>query len=129
MRPAAETLADFVDISANIETLTAQNTKIDVGKEYPINCIAIDMHQAGLPFDHFPLTRQFVQRDSAMLFRRNHRWYLVEIAPELLKRSANLLIVQGRDRSLLDYLSLSILCIGRHPEHERAGIFLVFAHE
>jgi hypothetical protein len=52
--PAAETLADVVDISANIETLAAQNTKIDLGKDYSINCVAIDMHQARFPLDHFP---------------------------------------------------------------------------
>jgi len=86
-------IRDLVDISANIETLTAQNTKIDLGKDYSINCVAIDMHQAGLPFDHFPLTCQFVQRNSTMLFRRDHWRYLVKIPPELFKCSANLIFV------------------------------------
>src|SRR5947208_16255713 len=114
MRPAAETLADLVDISANIETLTAQNTKIDLGKNYSINCVAIDMHQARFPFDHFPLTCQFVQRNSTMFFRRDHRRYLVKIAPELFKRSANLIFVYRRNRSLLANFSLPNLAIGCH---------------
>ena len=64
-----------------------------------------------------------------MLFRRNHRRYLVKIAPELFKRSANLIFVQRGNRSLLDDFSLPILCIGRHAQHECSGVFLVFAHE
>src|SRR6267378_610659 len=116
-------------ISANIKALAAQNTKIDLRKEYSVNCVAIDMHQARLPLDHFSLACQFVQRDSTMLFRRNHRRYLVKIAPELFKCSANLVFVQRGNRSLLDYLSLPILCIGRHSENESSGVFLVFAHE
>src|SRR5437762_13119478 len=129
MRSAAESFAHFVDISANIETLTAQNAKIDLGKEYSINCVPVDMHQARLAFDHFSLTRQFVQLDSTMFFGRNHRWYLVEIAPELFKCGANLVFVQGRHGSLLDYLSLSILRIGCYPKHKCSGVLLVFAHE
>src|SRR5438552_17782715 len=101
MRPAAETLADLVDISANIETLTAQNTKIALGKNYSINCVAIDMHQARFPFDHFPLTCQFVQRNSTMFFRRDHRRCLVKIPPDPFKPSANSISVERMDRTPL----------------------------
>ena len=59
----------------------------------------------------------------------NHRRQLIKIAPELFKRSANLIFIQFGNRPLLNYFALSILGVGCHAEHKRSGVFFILAHE
>jgi len=80
-------------ISANIKTFATQDAKIDLGQPDSIDRVAIDMHKARLALDHFSLTRQFVQRDAAVLFRGDHRRHLIKIAPKFFECGANLVFV------------------------------------
>ena len=129
VRAATELLADVVDIGANIKTFAAHDAKIDFGKCDPVDRVAINVDQAWLALDHFSLARELVQRHAAMLFCGNHWRHLIEIAPELFKCGANAIFIDLRDRSLLNHLSLTILCVGRDAEHEFSDVLLIFAHE
>lgn len=129
MRAATELLADVMGIGANIKTFAAHDAKIDFGKADPVDRVAINVDQAWLALDHFSLARELVQRHAAMLFCGNHWRHLIEIAPELFKRGADAIFFELTDRPLLNHLSLTILRVGRYPEHECSDVFLVFAHE
>ena len=129
MGAAAEGLADVVDIRAYIKPFAAHDAEVDFGQGDPIDCVAIDVHQARLALDHFSLARELVKRHASVFFRGDHWRQLIKIAPELFKRSANLIFIQRGDRPLLNYLALSILRVGRHAEHKCASILFIFAHE
>src|SRR6266404_1457156 len=129
MRTASERFADVVNISANVKTFAANNAEIDFGKSDPIDRVAINMDEPWFPLDHFSLPRQFIKWDAAVFDGRNHGGHLVKIATKLFKGSANLIFIQRGNGPLIDHFSLSILCAGCDPEHERAGVFLVLAHE
>ena len=129
MRATTEGLANVVNISSNIETFTAQNTKVDFGQRDPIDCVPIDVHQARIALDYFSLASELVERHATVLFRRDHWRQLIKIAPELFKCCANLILIQRGDWPLLNHFALSILRVGRHAEHKRTGVLLVFAHQ
>src|SRR5213079_2095056 len=46
MCPAAKSLPDVMNISANIKSLAAENAKIDIGNRDSVDCVAIDVNQA-----------------------------------------------------------------------------------
>src|SRR4030095_7388022 len=118
-----------MSVSTNIETFAAQDAEIDLGRRNSIDRVAIDMHKARFPFDHFSLARQLVQWHAAMLFGGNHRRHLIKIAPEFFKYSTNLAFVQRRNWSLLDHFSLAILRISGDSKHKCSRVFFIFAHE
>src|SRR3989440_105875 len=117
MRAAAEGLSNVMYVRADIKPLAAQHAEVDFRQGDPVNAVAIDVHQPRLALDRFPLARELVKRNAAMLFRRDHRWQLIKIAAELFKYGANLIIIQRGDRPLLNHFALSILRVGGHAKH------------
>ena len=69
MRAATEFLTDVVNIRPNIKTLAAKDAEIDFGERDLINTVTIDMNQARLALDYFPLPCQFIKRHTAALNR------------------------------------------------------------
>ena len=116
-------------VGANVEPFATKNAEVDIGQCDAINAVAVDMNKARLALDDFSLPRKFVERDAAMLFRRDHRRHLVKIAPEFFEGRANVIVAQIGHRLCLDDRTLSILRVGRRPECKCADIFLVFAHQ
>src|SRR2546430_8048871 len=98
MRAAPKCLTDIVRISSNIESFAAEHTEVDVGQRYLIDAVAINMNETRLAFDHFSLTREFVERHAALLFRRDHRRHLVKIAAKLVESGANFFLAKLRHR-------------------------------
>src|SRR5438270_4610206 len=129
MRAAAEGLSNVMYVGADIKSLAAQHAAVDFRQDESVNAVAIDMHQPWLALDRFPLARELVKRNAAMLFRRDHRWQLIKIAAELFKYGANLIIIQRGDRPLLNHFALSILRVGGHAKHECTSVFFIFAHQ
>src|SRR6266699_7034794 len=129
MRAAPKRFADVMNISANVKTFAANNAEIDFGKSDPINRVVINMDEPRFAFDHFSLPGQFIKWDAAVFDGRNHGRHLVKIAAKLFKGGANLIFIQRGNGPLINHFSLSILSAGCHPEHERAGVLFVLAHE
>ena len=129
MPAATERFADVVNIGADIKAFAAQHGEIDFGQCDSVDRVAVDVHQAWLALHDFSLARQLIQRHAAVFFCRNHRRQLVEIAAELFERGPNLIFIQRRHWTLLDHFAFTVLCGGRHAEHERAHVFFVLAHE
>src|SRR5438128_8913415 len=98
MRAAAEGLSNVMYVGADIKPLAAQHAEVDFLQGDPVNAVAIDMHQPRLALDRFSLARELVKRNAAMLFRRDHRRQLVEIAAELFECTPDLIFIQRRDR-------------------------------
>src|SRR6266581_9169072 len=118
MCAASERLPDVVNIRANIKAFAANNAEIDFGKSDPTNCVAINMNEPGLAFDHFSLPGQFVKWDAAVFDRGNHRRHLVKIPAKLFEDDADLVFIQRGNGPLIDDLSLSILRTGCDAEHK-----------
>ena len=129
MRAATEHFANVVNIGANIKAFAAQDAEIDFGRCDSVDSVAIDVNEAWLALHNFSLARQLIQRHAAVFFCRNHGRQLIEIAAKFFERDANLIFIQRRHRTLLDHFAFTVLCAGRHAEHERAHVFFVLAHE
>ena len=116
-------------ISADIKSLAARDTEIDVRRRDTLNRVAVNVNQAWFALHYFAFARQFVERDTALLDRGNHRRHLVKIAAKFFERRAYALLRERRHGLLLHDFSGAILRIGRGAERERAGVFFVLAHE
>src|SRR5205823_2437519 len=110
-------------------TFAANDVEVDFWKRDAINAVAGDMDETWLAFDDSSLPRQFIQRNASVLFRRDHRGHLIEIAPELFECSTNRGFIERRHLALVHDFALSILRAGRDAECEGTSIFLIFAHE
>src|SRR5205814_5395944 len=91
--------------------------------------VTINVHQPWLALDCFPLTREFVKRNTGVFDGGDHRRSLIKIAAKFLKRGANGFFVESRYFALLDDFTLLILCARCDSEHHGSGIFLVLRHE
>src|ERR1700726_3173754 len=105
MPAAAECLADFVRVSANIKSLAAQNTEVDVRNGDVIDRVAINVNKSRFAFDDLSLSREFVERHAYVFFRRNHWRGLIKIAAKFVKCSANIPITQLRHGFGFDYFT------------------------
>src|SRR5437870_13277390 len=112
MRAAAEGLSNVMYVGADIKSLAAQHAEVDFRQGDPVNAVPIDMHQPRLALDRFPLARELVKRNAAMLFRRDHRWQWIKIAAELFIYGATLISIQRWDRPLLHHFAWTLLRSG-----------------
>src|SRR4029079_10124738 len=89
---AGETLPDVVGVGTNIKSFAAQDRKIDFRRGNTIDAVAVDVNEARLALDHLSLSRQFVERNAALLDGRNHRWHLIKIAPVFVESRADIFL-------------------------------------
>ena len=82
MCAATEILADVVGIGANIETLAANDAKIDFRQADGLNLMGVDMHKARFALHGLALAGELVERHAVFLDRTDHGRGLVEVAME-----------------------------------------------
>src|ERR1051325_635707 len=114
MRAATERLADIVGVGAHVKAFAAHDAEIYFRQRDSINAVAVNVHETRLAFDDLSLAREFIKRNAAVFFGRDHRGQLIEIAAEFFKRSANFVLSKLRHGTLLQGFTLSILRVGDH---------------
>src|SRR5947208_15142728 len=101
MRATTELLTEVVNVRADIKTFAAHDVEVDVWKRDAINAVAVDMDETWLAFDDSSLPRQFLHRNASVLFRRDHRGHLIEIAPQLSECSTTRGSIDRRQLALV----------------------------
>src|SRR5205814_8645584 len=129
MRATTELLTDVVNVRADVKAFAANDVEVDFWKRDAINAVSVDMDQTRLALDDSSLPRQFIKGNASVLFRRDHRGHLIEIAPEFFERSTDRGFIERWHLALVHDFALSILRAGRDAECKGASIFLIFAHE
>src|SRR5438094_9983672 len=129
MRATTELLTDVVNVRADVKGFDANDVEVDFVKHDAINAVAVDMDQTRLALDDSSLPRQFIKGNASVLFRRDHRGHLIEIAPEFFERSTDRGFIERWHLALVHDFALSILRAGRDAECKVASIFLFLAHE
>ena len=129
MGAAAELLPEVVRKGANISAFAGAHDKINLRRLPARELILGYADEARLARNFLAFARGFVEGHAVDFYGGKHGRRLVLVTHEGFYRGKNLRLGERGDGAGLKHLALGVLRVGDFAQRDRAGVFLVRAHE